>query len=131
MLTEILISLLVLLGALFMLVAALGVLRMPDLTMRLHATTKAGVLGVGLIMLGLVIYFMNLGVSARALAIVGFTMLTSPIAAHVMGRAGYVTGVPMWQHSIKDELKGRYHPHTHELASHAPPADAQAPRDGH
>ena len=114
---ELIASLLQLFGAGFMLIAALGLWRMPDLMTRMHATTKAGVLGAGLMLLGLLFAFPELPVFVRVVAIVGFTMLTAPIAAHVIGRAGYFTGVPLWEHTLKDELKGKYDNHKHTLDS--------------
>ena len=117
MMNELLASLLQLAGACFMLIAALGVWRMPDLLTRMHATTKAGVLGAGLMLFGLLFQFPELPVMVRAVAIVAFTMLTAPIAAHVIGRAGYFTGVPLWEGTLKDELKGKYDTDSHTLNS--------------
>jgi multicomponent Na+:H+ antiporter subunit G len=114
---DLLAGLLLLVGALFMFIAALGLVRMPDLMTRMHATTKSGVLGAGLMLLGVAVYFADAGVLARALAIIIFTMLTAPVAAHAIGRAGYFVGVPFWEGTVKDELKDRYDPDTHILAS--------------
>ena len=123
-------ALFLLAGALFMLLAGLGALRMPDLLMRMHATTKAGALGSGLIMIAVAAHFWEAGVTARALAATLFIMLTSPVAAHVIARAGYFTGVPMWSRIVRDELKGKYDADTHTLASppryRPKPADEQA-----
>lgn len=115
--TELLASLMQLIGAGFMLIAALGVWRMPDLLTRMHATTKAGVLGSGLMLLGLLVKYPELPILVRVLAIVGFTMLTAPIAAHAIGRAGYFIGLPLWSGTLKDELKGQYDPRSHRLDS--------------
>ena len=117
MVIEALISLFVLTGALFMLLAAMGALRMPDLPMRLHATTQAGALGSGLIMIGVALFHASGGVTARAFAIMLFIMLTSPVAAHVVARAGYFVGVPLWPKIVRDELRNRYDPTTHTLES--------------
>lgn len=114
---ELIASLLQLLGAGFMLIAALGLWRMPDLLTRMHATTKAGVLGAGLMLFGLLFLYPDLPVFVRVVAIVGFTMLTAPIAAHVIGRAGYFIGVPLWSGTLKDELKGKYDIDQHTLDS--------------
>ncbi|MFO7639789.1 MAG: monovalent cation/H(+) antiporter subunit G [Candidatus Competibacteraceae bacterium] len=114
---DLLAGLLLLVGALFMFIAALGLVRMPDLMTRMHATTKAGVLGAGLMLLGVAVYFSEADVLARAVAIILFTMLTAPVAAHAIGRAGYFVGVPFWEGTVKDELKDRYDPDTHILAS--------------
>lgn len=117
MITEILAATFLLAGCLFMLVAALGVFRMPDLLTRMHATTKSGVLGAGLIMCAVMFFFGDSSVTLKALAVMAFTTLTSPIAAHTIGRAGYFIGVPLWDKTIKDELKGRYDEQNHILKS--------------
>jgi len=117
MINSLLASVFVLAGCFFMLLAGLGALRMPDLLMRMHATTKAGTLGIGLIMIGVAIHFLDSGVTTRVMAIVLFIILTAPVAAHAIGRAGYFVGVPLWEHMLKDELKGRYNEDTHTLSS--------------
>ena len=104
-------------GSVFMLIAALGVLRMPDLLTRMHATTKAGVLGAGLTMVAVALHFGTEPVTAKAVAVIAFLLLTAPVAAHAIGRAGYFVGVPLWENTRVDELKGRYDEKTHTLAS--------------
>ncbi len=106
-------------GAAFMLLAALGILRLPDLPTRMHSSTKAGAMGAMLIMVGVVIGFAEWLALARGLAIVLFIMLTTPIAAHAIGRAGYFIGVPLWDGTIKDELRENYDSRTHGLRSDA------------
>lgn len=115
--TEVLAAVFLLAGCFFMLVAALGVFRMPDLLTRMHATTKSGVLGAGLIMCAVMFFFGESSVTLKALAVMAFTTLTSPIAAHTIGRAGYFIGVPLWHKTVKDELKGRYDEKSHVLKS--------------
>lgn len=117
MIADILAALLIAGGCFFMLVASLGVFRMPDLLTRMHATTKSGVLGAGLIMCGVIVSFIDGGVTLKALAVMAFTTITSPIAAHAIGRAGYFIGVPLWDKTIKDDLHGRYDEETHVLNS--------------
>ncbi|MBB3142980.1 monovalent cation/H(+) antiporter subunit G [Halomonas organivorans] len=114
---EVLVGSLLLAGTGFMLVAALGVWRMPDLLTRLHATTKAATLGVALIMLGVALHFGEAGVVARALGVVLFVMLTAPVAAHAIGRAGYFVGARPWSGTVKDELRPHYDPLNHRLHS--------------
>lgn len=104
-------------GASLMLLASLGLLRMPDLLTRMHATTKASALGVILIMLAVALHFGEVAVVARAVAIIIFVVMTAPIAAHVIGRAGYFVGSKLWSGTVKDELKPNYDPFTHELKS--------------
>ncbi len=127
MIIEILAALFLLAGCFFMLVASLGVFRMPDLLTRMHATTKSGVLGAGLIMVAVMLFFGESSVTLKALAVMAFTTLTSPIAAHAIGRAGYLIGVPLWKHTVKDALEGRYDADTHVLNSPEPdPKDKQS-----
>lgn len=114
---EVLVSILLILGAAFMVLASVGVLRLPDLPTRMHATTKAGALGAMLIMAGVAFHFGDSTVVARAIAIVVFIFLTAPIAAHVIGRAGYFTGVQLWEGTVKDELRERYDTRRHTLDS--------------
>ncbi|ATJ81727.1 monovalent cation/H(+) antiporter subunit G [Halomonas beimenensis] len=114
---ELLEASLLLTGTAFMLVAALGVIRLPDLLTRMHATTKAATLGITLIMLGVALHFGQATVVARALGVVIFVMLTAPVAAHVIGRAGYFVGTRLWSGTLKDELRPHYDPLTHRLHS--------------
>ncbi len=106
--TEVLISLLLLTAATFVLLASVGLLRLPDLPTRMHATTKSGVLAIALIMVAVGLYFARVDITARVLAIIIFTFLTAPIAAHAIGRAGYLLGVELWSGTIKDDLKDYY-----------------------
>lgn len=84
---EIIAGLLVLGGAGFTLVAAIGILRLPDLLTRMHASTKAGTLGAMLVLAALALHFGQTAITAKAVAAVLFLMLTAPIAAHMIGRA--------------------------------------------
>jgi len=108
---------LMLIGALFMLVAAIGLLRMPDLFLRMSATTKAATLGTGSILIAVAVYFGEIGVTSRALATIVFLLLTAPVAAHMLGRAGYFQGVKLADATLIDELAGRYNLVTHRLES--------------
>jgi multicomponent Na+:H+ antiporter subunit G len=92
-------------GALWMLIAALGVLRMPDLFTRMQASSKAGTLGIGTLMLAVGIHFGDLRAGAHALLIIAFFFLTAPVAAHMIARAAYLAGVPLWEGTERDELK--------------------------
>ncbi|SHN26200.1 multicomponent Na+:H+ antiporter subunit G [Cyclobacterium lianum] len=105
------------LGALFILLAAVGVVRMPDLYLRISVTTKAATLGIGLLLIAAGVYFNEFGIYSRVMAIILFMLLTAPVGAHMIGRASYFTGVKLWRGSKLDDLKGKYHPKSHELAS--------------
>ena len=100
-------AVLLVVGAFFMLLAGLGVLRLPDLFMRLQASTKASTLGVGCVLLGVAIHFQDLGVTTRVVLIIAFLFLTAPVGAHLIARAAYAVGVPLWKGTITDELRDR------------------------
>jgi multicomponent Na+:H+ antiporter subunit G len=114
--SEIISGILLIVGSLFIFLAAIGLVKMPDLYTRMSATTKASTLGVGLILIGTAVYFSDVGVTSRALIIIIFLLLTAPIAAHMIARAAYFDGVPLWNKTWKDDLKGKYDEVTHELA---------------
>lgn len=79
-------------GALLCLAAAIGMLRFPDLLSRMHAATKPQVLGVLLVIIGVALRT-RLGLDVGMLALIGlFQMLTIPVGAHMIGRAGFRLG---------------------------------------
>lgn len=95
-------------GALFMLVAALGIVRMPDLYTRMSASSKASTLGASLLALGAATAFGEEPMFAEAVALVAFLFLTAPVAAHMIGRAGYLTGARPSERTRVDTLRGVY-----------------------
>ena len=105
---EIISALLLVLGSLLSFVAALGMLRLPDTVIRMHAATKAGTLGAGLILIGEAFFYAELGITLRALAAIAFLLLTAPVAAHLIGRAAYYSNVKLWQKTWIDQLAERY-----------------------
>ena len=114
-----------LLGAGFMLLAAVGLIRLPDLPTRMHASTKAGSLGAALTMLAVAVFLPEPAVIARAMATVAFLLLTAPVAAHAIGRAAYFVGVPLWEGTVKDDLAGHYDLSSHGLDSGEYAADEE------
>ncbi len=117
MLTEILCSILLLIGGFFMLIAGIGVVRLPDIYLRMSATTKAATFGVGFVLLSAAFFFDDFGVTMRALAAIIFLLLTAPVAAHVIARSAYLNGAPLWKDTLCDELRGKYDRKSHELSS--------------
>ncbi len=115
--TEIIVIILSSLGALFILLAAVGIVKMPDLYLRISVTTKAATLGIGLVLLAAGIYFADTAILVRVIAIIVFMLLTAPVGAHMIGRASYFTGVKMWDKSTIDELEGKYEQKSHKLGS--------------
>ncbi|MCK9337298.1 MAG: Na+/H+ antiporter subunit G [Arcobacteraceae bacterium] len=86
---EIIISILILLGAFFTLVGSIGLVKLPDFFTRLHAPTKATTLGVGAILVASSIYFSVTTdeLSLHEILITFFLFLTAPISAHMMAKA--------------------------------------------
>lgn len=80
-------GILCLLGGAFAVIAAVGILRLPDVLTRMHASTKAGTLACALILLALALKFQETGITAKAIAAILFLMLTAPLAAHMLGRS--------------------------------------------
>jgi multicomponent Na+:H+ antiporter subunit G len=74
-------------GSLFSLLAAIGVLRLPDLLTRIHAASKAGLVGGGLIFLSVPLVTLDTSVALRAILGVIFLVLTTPVSAHLLARA--------------------------------------------
>jgi len=109
--------LLFVLGAFLMFLAGLGLLRLPDIFLRMSAATKASTLGAGFILLAAALYFEDLGTTSRAIATIFFLLLTGPVAAHRIGRAAYFDGSPIWEGTLHDDLRGHYDRRTHELDS--------------
>lgn len=112
-------------GTLFILFAAIGMLRMPDIYLRLAVTTKAATLGVGLLLVASAMYFSDLSTTTRVLAIILFILLTAPVGAHLIGRAAYIIGIKMWDKSHIDELEGGYERHAGKYGAPKPPADEE------
>ena len=90
-------------GAVFSLLAALGVLRMPDVFTRMQASTKASTLGLGCLLIGAALQLGGFETFIRILSIGAFLLLTTPVAAHVIARASYLTDVPLWKGTVLDE----------------------------
>lgn len=125
-------DLLLLTGATFLLLAAVGMVRMPDVFMRMQAASKASTLGIGCVLLALAFHFPGISVNIRVLGTIAFFFLTAPITAHLLGRAAYFVGVPVWKGTIIDDLRGRYNPLTHQLGtSDTLPNGEPNDEDGH
>ncbi len=84
---NVLVGLFLLAGAAFVMIAAIGIVRLPDLLTRMHASTKAGTLGALLVLVGLALFVGSAEVVSKVVATSLFLLLTAPIAAHMIGRA--------------------------------------------
>lgn len=103
---EIIISVMILLGASLSILAAIGVIRLPDVYTRTHAAGISNTFGVSLLLFATVGYFFHTGqgFNARVLLAILFIYLTTPIASHLINRAAYDTGVPL-AIRIRDQLR--------------------------
>jgi multicomponent Na+:H+ antiporter subunit G len=90
-------------GSAFALLAAIGVLRMPDVFTCMQASTKASTLGLGCLLIGAALQLTDLPSLVRLACIGGFLLLTTPVSAHVIARASYRAGVPLWKGTVIDE----------------------------
>lgn len=99
------VSLLLVSGSLFSLAAAIGVNRFPDLYTRMHAASKAGTVGSGLLLLAAGVNSLELAIFARALIGLFFVVLTAPISAHLLAKAAHDAGYRLSSIIIRDDLK--------------------------
>ena len=94
---------LLLVGSTFTFLAALGVLRLPDLYTRMHAASKAGVVGGGLILLAVALMSQDASVAIRAIIGIAFLLLTTPVSAHLLAKASQSVGYQAWGQKTADE----------------------------
>ena len=93
---EIIAAILVILGSALTVAAGIGIVRLPDVFIRMHAATKVGTLGSGLIVAGVAVLFAESEIVVRCVLIVFFLLLTAPIGAHMIGRAALRLGIEPW-----------------------------------
>lgn len=101
MMTEIILSILIIAGSFLMFIAGLGVLRMPDIFMRMHAATKAPSLGIMLMLVVVMISFHDLITIVKSLLIIIFIYITIPISANMLGKTSLDMGLSMWKKEKK------------------------------
>ncbi len=104
---ELIFAIFIVVGALVSLIAAFGVIRLPDTYTRNHAASKGATLGILLILSCTFLFFwVEEGyMNARLLLGIIFVFMTAPVAGHLIGRAAYNSGVPLWEKSVRDDLK--------------------------
>lgn len=104
---EIIVGSTLLLGTFLMVVAALGLVRFPDVFCRMHAAGKAGTLGISLMILSVMIDPPNneWSVVFRGALAIFFQFLTTPAATHLLSRASYIADYPLTDRTELDELK--------------------------
>ena len=102
---DLLTAIVLILGAFLSLAAGFGLIRFPDAIARMHATTKPQILGLTLVLMGIALQDRRLSTILMLVILLLFQMMTAPISAHMIGRAGYRTGVVAPASLLVDELE--------------------------
>ena len=96
-------AIITLIGSFVLLIASIGLLRMPDVYNRLQVGTKATTLGTILSLIGLALIIP--GWSGKLILLIFFIMMTNPVSSHVLARAAYFIKIPFTDRTIVDKLK--------------------------
>lgn len=96
-------SIVILVGAVFLLLGGLGIYRMPDSYNRIQAGTKASTLGTFLALVGVGIY--HPAWFGKLIILMFFIVLTNPISSHALARAAHAMGVPLVSSTVIDKLQ--------------------------
>ena len=102
---DVLAAICLLLGAFLTFAAGVGVLRFPDLLARMHAATKPQVLGLILMLTAEALRVRSWKVAGLLFLVICFQLLTAPVAAHMVGRAGVRTGQMRSEYVVTNELE--------------------------
>ncbi|KKB10221.1 cation:proton antiporter [Devosia chinhatensis] len=97
---------LLIVGSFFVLAAAIGVIRLPDLYTRMHAASKAGAVGGGLILIAVALVEQDVAIAMRAILGFIFLLLTTPLAAHLLARSSYFAGYKPCTRTVVDDMSG-------------------------
>ena len=89
-------------GALFLLLGALGIVRMPDSFNRIQTGTKATTLGTVLFLLGIGLY--HPAWFPKLIVLILFILFTNPVSSHVMARAAHYIGIELTKSTVVDKL---------------------------
>jgi len=96
-------AIITLMGSLVLLVASIGLIRMPDVYNRLQVGTKATTLGTILTLLGLIVLMPAWW--GKLILLIFFVMMTNPVSSHVLARASYFIKIPFTDKTVVDKLK--------------------------
>lgn len=103
-LLSLLAAVMVVIGAVFVLTAAIGLNRLPDLYTRMHAASKAGTVGSGLMLFAAGLHAADLPILLRAAAGFVFFILTAPVSAHLLAKAAHQAGYRLGAVSARDDM---------------------------
>lgn len=98
------VSILLVGGSIFALIAAVGIIRLPDVYTRMHAAAKAGTVGSGLLLLATGLGSEDPAILVRAVAGFVFFILTAPVSAHLLARAAHLAGTRLDRSSVRDDF---------------------------
>lgn len=101
--TDLLVAACIVVGVFFMFVASLGVFRLSDFYLRVHAPTKAATLGLAFLLAALALHLPEKTVATKALLALLFIGATAPVGGHILARAAYRNGVPPTPGTEPDE----------------------------
>lgn len=104
-LVDLLTAFLFLVGGVLTLLAAIGLLRLPDTFLRMQASSKASTLGIACLLAGAAFQLTDVSSIIRIGSIAAFIMLTAPLSAHIVARAALHRGTPLWQGSTLNEYE--------------------------
>lgn len=121
--SEIVIIFLILVGAVFMLISAIGIVRLPDVLSRMHAAGKASTVGISAILLGAGFFFLDEFLFYRMLVLIFLIFVTSPISTTALARAVYNN-----EPALRKQLK---HDEMATTVADAPEAEAASPSSMH
>lgn len=102
----------VLTGAFFATLAGVGIIRMPDLYMRMQSSTKAGTLGVACLAAAGAAHFRTSSVMIEVSLVILFLFATAPVASHLIARAASNAGTPFWGRTTRDDVDETDAPNT-------------------
>ena len=98
-------------GLFFMMVAAAGLVRMPDFYHRTHAATKGATLGLVGMLLAIMLflsshhYVSTIDIVTKAILVIMFTFIANPVGAHLLSKAAHLDKAPTWKDTISDDLE--------------------------
>lgn len=104
MILDVLAGFFLIVGALFALVAAIALVRFPDVFTRMHAATKPQTLGLVCILIGLALRLQSVTATTTVIVVIAFQLLTAPVASHMIGRAAYRIGLVDRSRLVRDDL---------------------------
>lgn len=112
---EYLVLFFLILGTIFIFVASIGLLKMPDVYLRMSASTIAATFGVASMLIAVAIYFNSVLITLHIVGIIIFLILTVPVGAHMLGRAASIIGLKMWDKTVCNEIEGKYNEDDHSF----------------